>query len=209
MTKTESVWFGFEKNQQQTSNLCIYWTVRIHYQGSAIKDIATLHSQTVINHPKRQKHTFQYGYPHFIPMPNPRLSNLSNLLQKEESAHRHTLSSVIPQYWNECLSYKFMYAPWSSSILNMKMSEAKHSKALWNIKHISPSQTSIHCSPQTTGNGTCGVSTSSRPAPERRARLYIRLTSTVPIFMLLTFIFNLLLMCFSSVLQFFSFTSPY
>lgn len=89
---------GLKKNQQQTSNLCIYWTVRIHYQGSAIKDIAALHSQTVINHPERQKHTLQYSYPHFIPMLNPRLSSLSNLLQKEESARRHTLSSVIPQY---------------------------------------------------------------------------------------------------------------
>ncbi len=47
------------KNQQQTSNLCIYWTVWIHYQGSAIKDVAALHFQIVIIHPERQKHTLQ------------------------------------------------------------------------------------------------------------------------------------------------------
>lgn len=47
------------KYQQQTSNLCIYWTVRIHYQGSAIKDVAALHYQIVINYPERQKHTLQ------------------------------------------------------------------------------------------------------------------------------------------------------
>jgi len=104
-----------------TSNLCIHWIVRIHF-------LPVLAFSNCCKPPYKIKTKIKTS----AWLTSLHSHAKSKIIQsfkfitkkKKDSPPQHTLSSIIPQYRNKCLSYKFMYAPWSSSILNMKMSEA-------------------------------------------------------------------------------------
>lgn len=131
-----------------TYNLFI-GNVRIHsLPALAIKDAEAFHLQIVINHNYKITTKIKTHTSAWLPSHSHAKSKIIQYFKCKKKKgicpQAYTLSSIIPQYRNECLSYKCVHLDPLQSLIWKCL---KHNTVKpCAIKHISPSQTCTHCS---------------------------------------------------------------